>query len=53
MKKYKYKVVVKIGSKTFIKKSSNDKLYLESYASKLSKKHPAWSIYVSNWDTLI
>jgi len=49
----KYKVVVKSGNKTFVKKRSKSKEHLEEYALSLSKKHPRWSVYVVREDTTV
>lgn len=41
-----YKIVVKTRNKTFVKKRSKSKKYLEELALKWSITHPTWVLYV-------
>lgn len=42
----RYKIVVKLGDKTFVKDTSKSKDHLIQKAESLSKKHPKWKVYV-------
>ena len=49
----KYKIVVKTGNKIYVKERSKSKDHLLQKAEALSKKHPNWTIYVVNQDTIV
>ena len=49
----KYKVVVEMNGKKFIKKRSKSKDHLMQYAESLSKKHPRWKVFVVQEDTTV
>jgi hypothetical protein len=49
----KYKIVVKIYDKTFVKDRSKSKEHLITKAEGLSKKHPKWKVYVVGENTII
>lgn len=49
----RYKVVVKDGKNTFVKKRSKSKDHLMGYAESLSKKHPRWKVYVVQEETTV
>ena len=49
----RYKIVVKDGFNTFVKKRSRSKNRLMKYAENLSKRHPRWKVYVVHEETTI
>ena len=49
----KYKIVVKMEDKTFVKERSKSKEHLLAKAEALSKKHPKWKVYVVGENTIL
>ena len=49
-KKQKFKLVVKTPYDSFVRRQSNDKQELETYALKLSLKKPYWKMFVCDSD---
>lgn len=49
----RYKIVVKMNDKTFVKERSKNKDYLMEKALIISNKHPKWKLYVVQEDSII